>query len=86
MSGMLQPFTTSAPSTPSPRLRFFNQLEDELQSHQHEEQWLRDKGQQLAQRDAEFAGEVLREISLLKSTWEDTKRLISDRYGGTRES
>ena len=82
MSGMLQALTTSAPSA---RLRFFNQLEDELQSHQHEEQWLRDKGQQLAQRDAEFAGEVLREIGLLKSTWEDTKRLISDRYGETGE-
>uniref|UniRef100_A0A8C7ULC6 Spectrin repeat containing, nuclear envelope 1b n=1 Tax=Oncorhynchus mykiss TaxID=8022 RepID=A0A8C7ULC6_ONCMY len=61
------------------RLRFFNQLEDELQSQQHEEQWLRDKGQQLAQRDAELAGEVLREISLLETTWEDTKRLITDR-------
>ncbi|KAF1374585.1 hypothetical protein PFLUV_G00230620 [Perca fluviatilis] len=61
------------------RLRFFNQLEDELQSHQHEEQWLRDKGNQLAQRDAELAGEVLREISLLETTWEDTKRLITER-------
>ncbi|KAK6304736.1 hypothetical protein J4Q44_G00253220 [Coregonus suidteri] len=61
------------------RLRFFNQLEDELQSHQHEEQWLRDRGQQLAQRDVELAGEVLREISLLETTWEDTKRLITDR-------
>ncbi|XP_052352542.1 nesprin-1-like isoform X4 [Oncorhynchus keta] len=61
------------------RLRFFNQLEDELQSQEHEEQWLRDKGQQLAQRDAELAGEVLREISLLETTWEDTKRLITDR-------
>uniref|UniRef100_A0A8C7KDH8 Spectrin repeat containing, nuclear envelope 1b n=1 Tax=Oncorhynchus kisutch TaxID=8019 RepID=A0A8C7KDH8_ONCKI len=59
-------------------LRFFNQLEDELQSQEHEEQWLRDKGQQLAQRDAELAGEVLREISLLETTWEDTKRLITD--------
>ena len=62
------------------RLRFFNQLEDELQSHQHEEQWLRDKGNQLAQRDAEFAGEVLREISLLENTWEDTKKLITERW------
>lgn len=63
----------------SVRLRFFNQLEDELQSHQHEEQWLRDKGSQLAQRDAELAGEVLREISLLETTWEDTRRLITER-------
>ncbi|KAG1946578.1 nesprin-1 [Pimephales promelas] len=61
------------------RLRFFNQLEDELQSHQQEEQWLRDKGQQLAQRDAELGGEVLREISLLQTTWEDTKKLITER-------
>ncbi|XP_073726049.1 nesprin-1 isoform X5 [Misgurnus anguillicaudatus] len=61
------------------RLRFFNQLEDELQSHQHEEQWLRDKGHQLAQRDAELGGEVLREINLLQTTWEDTKKLISER-------
>lgn len=61
------------------RLRFFNQLEDELQSHQHEEQWLRDKGNQLAKRDAELGGEVLREISLLQTTWEDTKRLITER-------
>ncbi|RXN33841.1 nesprin-1 isoform X3 [Labeo rohita] len=61
------------------RLRFFNQLEDELQSHQHEEQWLRDKGQQLAQRDAELGGEVLREINLLQTTWEDTKKLITER-------
>ncbi|KAJ0008744.1 hypothetical protein NQD34_016159 [Periophthalmus magnuspinnatus] len=61
------------------RLRFFNQLEDELQSHQHEEQWLRDKGNQLAKRDAELGGEVLREISLLETTWDDTKRLITER-------
>ncbi|XP_056332375.1 LOW QUALITY PROTEIN: nesprin-1 [Danio aesculapii] len=61
------------------RLRFFNQLEDELQSHQHEEQWLRDKGQQLAHRDAELGSEVLREINLLQTTWEDTKKLITER-------
>lgn len=61
------------------RLRFFIQLEDELQSHQHEEQWLRDKGQQLSHRDAELGGEVLRELSLLKTTWEDTKKLITER-------
>lgn len=55
-------------------------MEDELQSHQHEEQWLRDKGHQLAQKDAELAGEVLRELSLLETTWEETKRLITERY------
>ncbi|CAG13184.1 unnamed protein product, partial [Tetraodon nigroviridis] len=61
------------------RIKFFNQMEDELQSHQHEEQWLKDKGHQLAQKDAELAGEVLRELSLLETTWEETKRLISER-------
>lgn len=66
--------------SPSVRLRFFNQLEDELQSHQHEAQWLREKGNQLAQKDAELAGEVLREIGLLETTWEDTKRLITEKY------
>lgn len=55
-------------------------MEDELLSHQHEEQWLRDKGSQLAQRDAELAGEVLREISLLETTWSDTRRVIAERY------
>lgn len=67
------------------RLRFFNQLEDELQSHQQEEQWLRDKGQQLAQRDAELGGEVLREISLLQTTWEDTKKLITERWATRKD-
>lgn len=62
------------------RLRFFLQLEEELQSHQHEEQWLKEKGQQLAQRDAELAGEVRREVSLLESTWEETQKLITERY------
>uniref|UniRef100_A0A1A8H4I9 Spectrin repeat containing, nuclear envelope 1b n=1 Tax=Nothobranchius korthausae TaxID=1143690 RepID=A0A1A8H4I9_9TELE len=36
-------------------------------------------GNQLAQKDAELAGEVLREISLLETTWEDTKKLITER-------
>lgn len=65
---------------PRVRIKFFNQMEDELQSHQHEEQWLKDKGRQLAQKDAELAGELLRELSLLETTWEETKRLISERY------
>ncbi|KAJ8275253.1 hypothetical protein COCON_G00098780 [Conger conger] len=60
------------------RLRFFGQLEDELSSFQHEEQWLRDRGTQLAQRDSELAGEALREIAMVASSWEDTKKLIAD--------
>lgn len=59
-------------------------MEDELLSHQHEEQWLRDKGSQLAQRDAELAGEVLREIGLLETTWGDTRRVIAERYRSKR--
>lgn len=54
-------------------------MDDELQSHQHEEQWLRDKGQQLSQKDAELAGEVQSELNLLKTTWEDTKKLITEK-------
>lgn len=42
---------------------------------------MRDKGHQLAQRDAELGGEVLREINLLQTTWEDTKKLITERSG-----
>ncbi|KAJ8270592.1 hypothetical protein GJAV_G00116860 [Gymnothorax javanicus] len=60
------------------RLRFFTQLEDELNSFQHEEQWLRDRGQQLTQRDSELAGEALREIAMVTTSWEATKRLIAD--------
>lgn len=67
------------------RIKFFNQMEDELQSHQHEEQWLRDKGHQLAHKDVELAGEVLRELSLLETTWDETKQLITERYQGNHQ-
>ncbi|RXM34941.1 Nesprin-1 [Acipenser ruthenus] len=60
------------------RLRVFNQLEDELNSHQHEMQWLMDKAKQLAQKDTELAAEADKEIGLLEVTWEDTKTLISE--------
>ncbi|XP_037056262.1 nesprin-1 isoform X2 [Peromyscus leucopus] len=63
------------------RLRVFNQLEDELNSHEHELSWLKDKAKQIAQKDMAFAPEVDREINRLEATWEDTKRLIHENQG-----
>ncbi|GLD49390.1 nesprin-1-like protein [Lates japonicus] len=60
------------------RLRFFVQLEDELQSLQHSQQWLEEKGSQLAQRDSELAGEALREVALVKTAWENVRTLITN--------
>ncbi|XP_028253699.1 nesprin-1 [Parambassis ranga] len=58
------------------RLRFFVQLEDELQSLQHSQCWLEEKGKQLAQRDSELAGEALREVALVKTAWENIRSLL----------
>ncbi|XP_033998692.1 nesprin-1 isoform X2 [Trematomus bernacchii] len=60
------------------RLRFFVQLEDELQSLQHSQRWLEEKGSQLALRDSELAGEALREVALVKTAWEDVSTLINN--------
>ena len=60
------------------RLRFFVQLEDELQSLQHSQQWLEEKGSQLAQRDTELAGEALREVALVKTAWDNVWTLITN--------
>lgn len=62
-----------------PRLRFFVQLEDELQSLQHSQRWLEEKGNQLAQRDSELAGEALREVSLVQTAWDNVRTLIINR-------
>lgn len=62
-----------------PRLRFFVQLEDELQSLQHSQQWLEEKGSQLAERDSELAVEALREVDLVKTAWEKVGTLINSR-------
>ncbi|XP_028460432.1 nesprin-1-like [Perca flavescens] len=56
---------------------FFVQLEDELQSLQHSQRWLEEKGSQLAQRDSELAGEALREVALVKTAWENVRTLIN---------
>ncbi|KAM5166613.1 nesprin-1 isoform 3-T3 [Callospermophilus lateralis] len=63
------------------RLRVFNQLEDELNSHEHELCWLKDKAKQIAQKDVAFAPEVDREINRLEVTWDDTKKLIHENQG-----
>ncbi|KAB0392836.1 hypothetical protein E2I00_007090, partial [Balaenoptera physalus] len=63
------------------RLRVFNQLEDELNSHEHELCWLKDKAKQIAQKDVVFAPEVDREINRLEVTWDDTKKLIHENQG-----
>ncbi|XP_031656062.1 nesprin-1 isoform X1 [Oncorhynchus kisutch] len=59
-------------------LRFFVQLEEELQSLQHSQQWLRERGSQLAQRDSELAGEALREVGLVETAWENVRKIITD--------
>lgn len=61
-----------------PRLRFFVQLEDDLQSLQHSHQWLEEKGSQLARRDSELAGEARREVALVKTVWENVRTLITN--------
>ncbi|XP_077587652.1 nesprin-1 [Stigmatopora nigra] len=61
------------------RSRFFSQLEDELQSQQHEGQWLRDKVGQLARRDATLGEEAQEEMALLEVAWDDAKRLLAER-------
>ncbi|KAB1275410.1 Nesprin-1 [Camelus dromedarius] len=63
------------------RLRVFNQLEDELNSHEHELCWLKDKAKQIAQKDVAFAPEVDREVNRLEAIWDDTKKLIHENQG-----
>ncbi|XP_063773938.1 nesprin-1 isoform X14 [Pseudophryne corroboree] len=60
------------------RLKFFNELEEEINSYQHEKQWLMDKAKQIAQQDLSLAAEADKELNGLTITWEDTKKLISD--------
>uniref|UniRef100_A0A8C7FMX2 Spectrin repeat containing nuclear envelope protein 1 n=1 Tax=Oncorhynchus kisutch TaxID=8019 RepID=A0A8C7FMX2_ONCKI len=62
-------------------LRFFVQLEEELQSLQHSQQWLRERGSQLAQRDSELAGEALREVGLVETAWENRIQTNAERIG-----
>lgn len=61
------------------RLRIFNQLDEELNSHQHELQWLMDKAKQIAQKDITLAPEIDKEINHLASLWEDTKKVIQEK-------
>ncbi|KAF2974410.1 hypothetical protein EK904_009970 [Melospiza melodia maxima] len=61
------------------RLRIFNQLDEELNSHQHELQWLMDKAKQIAQKDITLAPESDKEINRLESLWKDTKKAIHEK-------
>lgn len=61
------------------RLRIFNQLDEELNSHQHELQWLMDKAKQIAQKDITLAPETDKEINCLESLWKDTKKAINEK-------
>ncbi|XP_061756512.1 nesprin-1-like isoform X2 [Nerophis ophidion] len=59
------------------RLRSLAQLENELQSLQQSQQWLEEKGSQLAQKDTELAGEALGEVKLMKAAWDSVRILIT---------
>uniref|UniRef100_A0A8C5RJ37 Spectrin repeat containing nuclear envelope protein 1 n=1 Tax=Laticauda laticaudata TaxID=8630 RepID=A0A8C5RJ37_LATLA len=61
------------------RLRIFNQLDDELNSHQHELKWLMSKAKQIALKDNHFVPTIDKEINCLEATWDDTKKLIQER-------
>ncbi|XP_062833321.1 nesprin-1 isoform X16 [Anolis carolinensis] len=61
------------------RLRIFNQLDDELNSHQHELKWLMSKAKQIALKDISLAPAIDKEINYLEAAWEDTKKLIQER-------
>lgn len=61
------------------RLRIFNQLDEELNSHQHELHWLMDKAKQIAQKDITLAPAIDKEINRLQSLWEDTKKVIHEK-------
>lgn len=54
-------------------------MDEELNSHQHELQWLMDKAKQIAQKDITLAPEIDKEINHLASLWEDTKKVIQEK-------
>uniref|UniRef100_A0A8C1T562 Spectrin repeat containing, nuclear envelope 1a n=1 Tax=Cyprinus carpio TaxID=7962 RepID=A0A8C1T562_CYPCA len=54
----------------------FSQLEEELQALQHSQLWLGERGEQLAHRDSELAGEAQRDVGLVQSTWERIRAII----------
>jgi len=58
------------------RLWLLKQLEEELQALQHSQLWLGEKGEQLAHRDSELAGEVKRDVAVVHSTWERIRGII----------
>ncbi|MCJ8743979.1 hypothetical protein PDJAM_G00100910, partial [Pangasius djambal] len=60
------------------RLWMLNQLEEELDALQHSQLWLGEKGEQLAHRDPEMVGEARRDVTLVQTSWEKIKNIISE--------
>uniref|UniRef100_A0A8C1YUK6 Spectrin repeat containing, nuclear envelope 1a n=1 Tax=Cyprinus carpio TaxID=7962 RepID=A0A8C1YUK6_CYPCA len=58
------------------RLWLLKQLEEEIQALQHSQLWLGERGEQLAHKDSELAGDVQRDVALVQSTWERTRAII----------
>lgn len=55
-----------------------NQLEEELDALQHSQLWLGEKGEQLASRYPEMVAEARRDVTLVKTSWEKIKNLVSE--------
>lgn len=62
------------------RLWLLKQLDEELQALQHSQLWLGEKGEQLAHRDSELAGEAQRDVALVQSTWERIRGIIVEEW------
>ncbi|XP_016311636.1 nesprin-1-like isoform X6 [Sinocyclocheilus anshuiensis] len=58
------------------RLWLLKQLEEEIEALQHSQLWLGERGEQLAHRDSELAGDAQRDVALVQSTWERTRAII----------
>uniref|UniRef100_A0A8C2KL13 Spectrin repeat containing, nuclear envelope 1a n=1 Tax=Cyprinus carpio TaxID=7962 RepID=A0A8C2KL13_CYPCA len=58
------------------RLWLLKQLEEEIQALQHSQLWLGERGEQLAHKDSELAGDAQRDVALVQSTWERTRAII----------
>ncbi|XP_062858462.1 nesprin-1 isoform X4 [Trichomycterus rosablanca] len=59
------------------RLRTLKQLEEELESLQHSQMWLGDRGEQLSHRESELVGEAQQDVTLVQSSWDTIKNLVS---------
>lgn len=60
------------------RLWMLNQLEEELDALQHSQLWLGEKGEQLAHTDSEMVREARQDVTLVQTSWEKIKNVISE--------